>query len=481
MKVRRGMIAALLVISSGGTVAQPPAPEHPSGWVAKAAVTARQEMIATANPHATQAGMQMLARGGSAVDAAIAAQLVLGLVEPQSSGLGGGAFLLFHDARRKRLIAYDGRETAPASAQPDRFLKDGKPLEFHEAVVGGRAVGVPGTVRLLETAHRRHGKLRWAELFAPAIALAEQGFAVSPRLHTLIGLEKYLTQPRARAYFHDDNGKALRVGTVLRNPAYAATLRAIAAGGAHAFYTGAIARDIVDTANGHPWNPGRPDARGSRALPGRGARAGVRTLSPLPRVRLSAAILWRHHGTADPGDARVVRRGRHGAGDVLERALHERGRAPRVCGPQRVRGRSRVLRATCGIARSGVPSGARRADPFGYVIGTRTAGGSTATQCDAAARGVRHRCVARTAVDDTPVGGRSRRQCGGDDVDHRGCIRQPSHDAGWVPAQQRTDGFFVRAERGRQAGGQSCRSGKATTLVDGADDRVRCVRTASPS
>lgn len=250
------MIALLLAIACDATLAQPRAPEHPSGWVARQPVTARQEMIATANPHASHAGMQMLARGGSAVDAVIAAQLVLGLVEPQSSGLGGGAFLLIHDARRKRLIAYDGRETAPASAQPDRFLKDGRPLDFHDAVVGGRAVGVPGVVRLMEVAHRRHGKLRWAELFAPAIALAEQGFAVSPRLHTLIGLEKYLTQPRARAYFFDENGKALRVGTVLRNPAYAATLRAIAAGGADAFYTGDIARDIVETVNQHPWNPG---------------------------------------------------------------------------------------------------------------------------------------------------------------------------------------------------------------------------------
>ncbi len=236
--------------------AQPLAPEHPSGWTPKVAVSARHEMVATANPLATRAGMQMLARGGSAVDAAIAAQLVLGLVEPQSSGLGGGAFALVHDGRSKRLLAYDGRETAPAAARPDRFLKDGKPLQFHDAVVGGKAVGVPGVVRLMEVTHRRHGRLRWAELFAPAIALAEQGFEVSPRLHTSIGLEKYLTQPRARAYFYDANGKALTVGTMLRNPAYAATLRTLARDGANAFYTGAIARDIVASVNGHPWNPG---------------------------------------------------------------------------------------------------------------------------------------------------------------------------------------------------------------------------------
>jgi gamma-glutamyltranspeptidase/glutathione hydrolase len=256
MMLRRCVVAVLLAALASLASAQPLAPERPSGWAAKQAVTARHAMVAAANPLAAQAGLAMLERGGSAVDAAIAVQLVLGLVEPQSSGLGGGAFLLVHDARGKRLIAYDGRETAPAAARPDRFLKDGRPLEFHDAVVGGRSVGVPGVVRLLEVAHRKHGKLRWADLFAPAIALAEQGFAVSPRLHTLIGLEKYLTQPRARAYFHDANGKALAVGTVLRNPAYAATLRAIAAGGADAFYTGDIARDIVETANGHPWNPG---------------------------------------------------------------------------------------------------------------------------------------------------------------------------------------------------------------------------------
>ena len=249
---------AALLIGCGAAVivAAQPAPERSSVWTDKAPVTARHWMVAAANPLAAQAGSRILARGGSAVDAAIAVQLVLGLVEPQSSGLGGGSLLLVHDARARRLVAYDGRETAPAASRSDRFLKHGKPLEFHDAVVGGRSVGVPGTVRLLETAHRRHGRLPWATLFAPAITLADDGFAVSPRLHTLIGLDRYLTQPRARAYFFDANGKPRAVGAVLRNPAYAATLRAIAAGGAEAFYTGAIARNIIDTANDHPWNPG---------------------------------------------------------------------------------------------------------------------------------------------------------------------------------------------------------------------------------
>ncbi len=213
-------------------------------------------MVAAANPLAVEAGSRILKQGGNAVDAAIAVQLVLGLVEPQSSGLGGGAFLLLHDAKANRLIAYDGRETAPAAATPDRFMQDGKPMSFYAAVVGGRAVGVPGTVRLLEVAHRQHGKLNWSALFAPAIALAEQGFAVSPRLHALLAAERHLTQPRARSYFYAADGKPLPVGTVLVNPAYAATLRRIAAGGADAFYRGDIARDIVETANAHPTHPG---------------------------------------------------------------------------------------------------------------------------------------------------------------------------------------------------------------------------------
>ncbi len=245
-----------LLVAAPGAAAQQRAPEHPSGWTDKAPVTARHWMVAAANPHAVEAGYRILQQGGTAVDAAIAVQLVLGLVEPQSSGIGGGAFLLLHDARSKRLFAYDGRETAPAAARPDRFLKDGKPLAFFDAVVGGRSVGVPGTVRLLETVHRRHGRLEWAALFAPAISLAESGFALSPRLHSLLAAERYMSQPRLRAYFFDDNGKVLPVGTILRNPAYARTLRAIAAGGADAFYTGEIASDIVDTVTRHPFNPG---------------------------------------------------------------------------------------------------------------------------------------------------------------------------------------------------------------------------------
>ena len=252
----RSFVLAFLALSCPLAAAQDAPPEVSTGWTSKSPVNAKHWMVVAANPLAVEAGSRILKQGGSAVDAAIAVQLVLGLVEPQSSGLGGGAFMLVHDGKAGRLVAYDGRETAPAAATPDRFMQDGKPMTFFAAVVGGKAVGVPGVVRLLEAAHRRHGRLKWAALFAPAIALAERGFAVSPRLHALIAAERHLTQPRAHAYFYTVEGKPLPVGTMLVNPAYAATLRRIAEGGADAFYRGDIARDIVETANGHPTNPG---------------------------------------------------------------------------------------------------------------------------------------------------------------------------------------------------------------------------------
>ncbi len=213
--MRREFAVAALLMLVAPAFAQDQAPERPSGWTDKAPVTAKHWMVGAANPHAVEAGYRILKRGGNAVDAAIAVQLVLGLVEPQSSGLGGGAFMLLHDGKGAKLIAYDGRETAPAAAKPDRFMKDGEPIAFHDAVVGGKSVGVPGTVRLLETVHRKHGRLRWAELFAPAIALAEQGFAVSPRLHALLAAERHMTQPRAREYFFGADGKSAAGGNAV--------------------------------------------------------------------------------------------------------------------------------------------------------------------------------------------------------------------------------------------------------------------------
>ncbi len=221
-------------------------------------------MIAAANPHAARAGLEMLRAGGGAVDAAIAAQAVLSLVEPQSSGIGGGAFLMHYAAGTQgasgetRVEAYDGRETAPAGANAGLFLgPDGKPLKFLDAVIGGRAVGVPGVPRMLALAHADHGVLPWKRLFAPAIRLAEAGFRISPRLHRFIGIAKGLKKYRpARAYFYTPKGEPKAVGTVLVNPAYAETLRRIAADGADAFYGGKIARDIVRTVRGAADNPG---------------------------------------------------------------------------------------------------------------------------------------------------------------------------------------------------------------------------------
>ncbi|MEZ5849606.1 MAG: gamma-glutamyltransferase family protein [Hyphomicrobiaceae bacterium] len=209
-------------------------------------VFAKTFMVVTANPLASGVARDILRAGGSAADAAIAAQLVLGLVEPQSSGLGGGALALHWDASRKALRTYDGREAAPASARPDRFLKDGKPMPFARAVRSGLSVGVPGTVRFLETLHRRHGRLPWPDLFAPAIKMAREGFAVSPRLAHLLANDRPETfSPQARAYFFDPQSGGRPAGFRLENPDYARTLERIAAGGADAFYTGPIADAVV--------------------------------------------------------------------------------------------------------------------------------------------------------------------------------------------------------------------------------------------
>ena len=232
-------------------------PEGGSGYSAKPGWQAQRFAVAAANPLATEAGYQILQAGGTAVDAAVAVQMVLTLVEPQSSGIGGGAFLLHWDGRA--LQAWDGRETAPAAADERLFLgADGKPMTFRQAVVGGRAVGVPGTVKMLEAAHRAQGALPWAQLIAPAIRLAERGFAVSHRLHTLLKDSPALRlDAQAAAYFFQPDGQPHPVGHGLRNPALAAVLRRIAAQGSAAFYQGPVAADIVARVQGHAGNPGR--------------------------------------------------------------------------------------------------------------------------------------------------------------------------------------------------------------------------------
>ena len=236
--------------------AAPVSPEGASGWTDKPGWATEKFAGAAANPQATDAGSPVLKAGGSALDAAIAVQMVLTLVEPQSSGIGGGAFLLL--AAGSDVTAWDGRETAPAAADEKLFLKaDGKPMAFYDGVVGGRSVGVPGVVRMLEQAHQAHGRLPWAQLMQPAIQLAERGFQVSPRLHTLLKNEQHLKKdPVAARYFYDAAGQPRPVGHVLKNPELAEVLKDIAARGSAALNEGAVAQAIVDKVTQHA-NPGR--------------------------------------------------------------------------------------------------------------------------------------------------------------------------------------------------------------------------------
>jgi len=236
------------------------APEQRSAITERQPVQATRQMVVAANPLAAEAGLDVLREGGNAADALVAVQTVLGLVETQSSGLGGGAFLVWYYAKSGTVTTFDGRETAPTAATPELFLgADGKPLDFFQAVIGGRSVGVPGVPRLLETVHAKYGRLPWPQLMQPAIALAESGFAVSPRMHTMLAADigRLDTQPATRAYFFDADGAPVAAGTVLRNADYAESLRMIADGGADAFYRGPIAGKIVAAVNGHPTNPGR--------------------------------------------------------------------------------------------------------------------------------------------------------------------------------------------------------------------------------
>jgi gamma-glutamyltranspeptidase/glutathione hydrolase len=232
------------------------APESATGFTEKVVVRASRAMIATANPLATEAGYDILQQGGSAVDAAIAAQMVLGLTEPQSSGIGGGALLLLHDGTQ--VVAFDGRETAPAAATPDRFLDtQGKPLALRDAVVGGRSVGVPGVLKMLAMAHKQYGKLLWATLFQSAIRLAEEGFPISRRLHLLLASDQHLRNVGpSRDYFYQADGTPKAIGTRLPNPDYAHVLKLIAAQGAEAFYRGQLVEDMVQAVRQHPTRPG---------------------------------------------------------------------------------------------------------------------------------------------------------------------------------------------------------------------------------
>jgi gamma-glutamyltranspeptidase/glutathione hydrolase len=265
------VLCALLCAAPGPLLAQDrqASPEAATGWMGRALATAKSQMVSAANPYAVEAGLEILRAGGSAADAAIAVQLVLNLVEPQSSGIGGGSFILHWNAERKELKSYDGRETAPQAAKPDRFLVDGQPRDLEDAIFGGLSVGVPGTLRALELLHKQQGKLPWPRLFEPAIKLASAGFQVPPRLHLLLrwyGADSF--SALARRYFFDQTGSARPSGYLLKNPEFAATLRAIAERGPDAFYSGPIAEAIVQavrTAPNHAGDVTLADLAGYRA------------------------------------------------------------------------------------------------------------------------------------------------------------------------------------------------------------------------
>ncbi|CAK0759646.1 gamma-glutamyltranspeptidase / glutathione hydrolase [uncultured Gammaproteobacteria bacterium] len=240
--------------------AQDLAPESGTGINVTTTAHATRFMVAAANRHGVRAGVEILRAGGSAADALIAVQTTLNLVEPQSSGIGGGAFLLYWNAQTKTLHAYDGRETAPAGVTQDLFLDEkGQPLKFPDASVSGLSVGTPGVVRLLEAVHQHHGRLPWSRPFQPAIDLADAGFTISPRLAALLAGDRLALarDPATRAYFLDRDGNPLPVGTQRRNPELADSLRQIATQGADAFYRGPIATDIVAKVQTDPIRPGK--------------------------------------------------------------------------------------------------------------------------------------------------------------------------------------------------------------------------------
>jgi len=262
--------SACTVVSGGGSVVvgsglpgDPAAPEPASGYrVGKTAVYAKNYMVSTANPLASRAGCDVLKQGGTAADAAVAVQMVLGLVEPQSSGLGGGAFMLHYDAATRKVQAYDGRETAPAAATQNylRWVSDTDRTQPQPggARASGRSIGTPGAVRMLEMAQRDHGKLAWKDLFPSAVKLATDGFPISGRMAGAISgsASSLARDAEAAAYFLNADGSPKPLGTVIRNPAYATTLTTLANGGANAFYTGPVAQGIVDkikvTSGGNP-------------------------------------------------------------------------------------------------------------------------------------------------------------------------------------------------------------------------------------
>jgi len=268
MRIPTAFAITLLSLAATGALAQP-------AVEGEGPVRAERYLAAAANPHAARAGAEMLEAGGSAADAAIAMQMVLGLVEPQSSGIGGGGFLLYYDKQAGGTVAYDGRETAPMGVDEALFLgESGEPMGFLEAAFGGRAVGTPGAIAMLEMVHADRGKLAWPRLFEPAIRLAEEGFAISPRLNAMLARHAELFRDRdldradlgeAGRYFFTEAMQPKPVGSRLVNPAYAATLERIARDGAKAFYEGPVAEAIVAAVRDNPFAAGQLSLRDLRA------------------------------------------------------------------------------------------------------------------------------------------------------------------------------------------------------------------------
>jgi gamma-glutamyltranspeptidase/glutathione hydrolase len=366
-------------------VAPAPEPEAATGSTLRESAVGRRFMVVAAHPEASRAGAAILRRGGNAMDAAVTVQLVLGLVEPQSSGIGGGTFILHYDASAARVRSYDGREAAPAAVRGDLFLEpDGKPLPFHTAVTSGRAVGVPGTVAALAAAHREHGRLPWSDVVAPAIALARSGFEMSPRLHALVAGDSHLARdPAAAAYFYRD-GRPRAVGERLVNEAYAATLERIAASGADAIRRGPVAEDVVRAvrANALPGDMTAADLARYRAVerppvcgpfrawrvcgmgpPSSGGIAVLQMLGVmerLPRTDLGAAPAAAVHAFAEAGRLAYADRDRYVADadfvDVPVRGLLD---------PGYLDARAALVRPdrSMGRAEAGAPPGAPRAAP----------------------------------------------------------------------------------------------------------------------
>lgn len=254
------IFSVLFPMANAYAVEEDLAPESATGLQKSIATSHHKSLVVTAHPLATKAGLNILRKGGTASDAAVAIQAMLTLVEPQSSGIGGGAFLLYWDQTAKKLHAYDGRETAPFNADEQLFHRDNQPMTWVDALVGGRSVGTPGVLKMLELAHHKHGILSWKGLFKDAISTSQQGFDVTPRLHKLIasginpGLDRY---PEAKNYFFLDDGSPLPIGFRRTNPDLADSLTLIAEQGSAAFYTGPIASSLAQRVRSVEDNPGR--------------------------------------------------------------------------------------------------------------------------------------------------------------------------------------------------------------------------------